>query len=92
MSGREELVGAYLRLHPESAARLLESMPADEANAVLNAVDVTTAAPVVGQMLPTHAAHCFEIQPTVRCCSSNSAARSPWPCCAICGPSIAKRS
>lgn len=62
MSGREELVAAYLRLHPESAARLLESMPTDEANAVLNAVDIATAAPVVGHMLPTYAARCFETQ------------------------------
>jgi magnesium transporter len=62
VSGREQLVAAYLRLHPESAARLLESMPADEANCVLNAVDVATAAPVVGHMLPTCAARCFEMQ------------------------------
>jgi magnesium transporter len=64
VSGREQLVAAYLRLHPESAARLLESMPVAEANAVLNAVDVATAAPVVGQMLPTCAAQCIEGQPT----------------------------
>jgi Mg/Co/Ni transporter MgtE len=63
VSGREDLVAAYLRLHPESAARLLESMPTDEANAVLNAVDVATAAPVVGHMLPTYTARCFETQP-----------------------------
>jgi len=60
---REALVAAYLRLHPESAARLLESMPAEQANAVLNAVDVATAAPVVGHMLPTCAAACVERQP-----------------------------
>ena len=60
---REALVAAYLRLHPESAARLLESMPAEQANAVLNAVDVATAAPVVGYMLPTCAAACVERQP-----------------------------
>jgi magnesium transporter len=63
MSGREQLVAAYLRLHPESAARLLESMPVEEANAVLNAVDVATAAPVFGHMLPTSAAQCIECQP-----------------------------
>jgi Mg/Co/Ni transporter MgtE len=62
VSGREELVAAYLRLHPESAARLLESMSVDQANAVLNAVDVATAAPVVGHMLPTSAAQCIERQ------------------------------
>lgn len=65
MSGREQLVGAYLRLHPESAARLLESMPVEQANAVLAAVDVTTAAAVVGHMLPTHAAQCMEQQPPI---------------------------
>lgn len=63
MSGREQLVDAYLRLHPESAARLLESMAVEQANAVLAAVDVKTAAPVVGHMLPTHAAQCIEQQP-----------------------------
>jgi magnesium transporter len=52
-----------LRLHPESAARLLESMYPDQANAVLNAVEVETAAPVVGHMLPTYAARCVERQP-----------------------------
>jgi Mg/Co/Ni transporter MgtE len=63
VSGREELAAAYLRLHPESAARLLESMPPEHANAVLNAVDLPTAAPVVGHMLPTYAAQCIERQP-----------------------------
>ena len=63
VSSREELVAAYLRLHPESAARLIESMPVEQANAVLNAVDVATAAPVVGHMLPTCAAQCMERQP-----------------------------
>jgi magnesium transporter len=62
VSGREELAAAYLRLHPESAARLLESMPAEQANAVLNAVDLPTAAPVVAHMLPTSAAQCIERQ------------------------------
>jgi magnesium transporter len=60
VSAREDLAAAYLRLHPVTAARLLESMPADEANSVLAAVDVETAAPVVGQMLPTSAARCVE--------------------------------
>ena len=63
MSGREELAAAYLRLHPESAARLLEAMAPEQANAVLNAVDLVTAGPVVGHMLPTYAARCVERQP-----------------------------
>jgi magnesium transporter len=62
MSGREQLVEAYLHLHPEGAARLLESMPVEQASAVLSAVDVTTAAPVVGHMLATQAARCIEQQ------------------------------
>lgn len=62
MSGREDLAAAYLRLHPESAARHLETMPADQTNAVLNAVDAATAAPVLGHMLPTCAAQCIERQ------------------------------
>lgn len=64
MSSHEDLVGAYLRLHPERAARVLESMPVSQANAVLNAVDVATAAPVLGHMLPTCAAQCIERQPS----------------------------
>jgi magnesium transporter len=63
VSGREQLVAAYLRLHPESAARLLESMPPEQANAVLAAVDLGEAAPVLGHMLPTCAARCVERQP-----------------------------
>jgi Mg/Co/Ni transporter MgtE len=62
VSGREELAAAYLRLHPESASRLLESMTVEQANAVLNAVDGATAALVVGYMLPTCAARCIEQQ------------------------------
>jgi magnesium transporter len=63
MSAREELVAAYLRLHPARAARLLETLLVDEANTVLNAVDLATAAPVVAHMLPTSAAQCIERQP-----------------------------
>jgi hypothetical protein len=37
VNAREELVAAYLRLHPENAARLLESLSFDETNVVLNA-------------------------------------------------------
>jgi magnesium transporter len=62
VSEREDLAAAYLRLHPEAAARLLESLPVEQANAVLNAVDTATAAPVLGHMLPTCAAQCLERQ------------------------------
>lgn len=62
MSARENLAAAYLRLHPENAARLIETLPASQANAVLSAVDVATAAGVIGHMLPTCAAQCLERQ------------------------------
>ena len=42
MSGHEQLVSAFLSLHAESAARLLESMPVEQANAVLASVDAAT--------------------------------------------------
>lgn len=61
-NGHEQLAAAYFELHPESAARLLESMPAAEAHAVLAAVDVATAAAVAGHMLPTYAALCLELE------------------------------
>jgi Mg/Co/Ni transporter MgtE len=63
MTGHEQLVGTFLRLHVESAARLLESMPVEQVNAVLASVDPATAAPVVSHMLPTYAARCIEAQP-----------------------------
>jgi magnesium transporter len=62
MNGHERLVGAFLSLHAENAARLLESMPVDQANAVLASADAATAAPVLGHMLPTCAARCVEQQ------------------------------
>jgi magnesium transporter len=64
MTGHEQLVGAFLSLHAEDAARLLESMPVEQANAVLACVDAATAAPVVSHMLPTYAARCIELQPS----------------------------
>jgi Mg/Co/Ni transporter MgtE len=62
MSGHERLVGAFLSLHAEQAARLLEAMPVEQANAVLASVDASVAAPVVSHMLPTYVAHCMEEQ------------------------------
>jgi magnesium transporter len=62
VSGREQLAGAFLSLHPEAAARLLESMPPAEANEVLACADAASAAPVVAHMLPTYAAQCVELQ------------------------------
>jgi magnesium transporter len=63
MNGHEQLTNAFLALHPESGARLLESLPVEQVNAVLSAVDAATAAPVLGHMLPTFAAQCVERQP-----------------------------
>jgi magnesium transporter len=62
VNGHERLVDAFLKLHPESAARLLESMPAAQANEVLACSDADIAAPVLGHMLPTYAAQCVELQ------------------------------
>jgi magnesium transporter len=62
MSGQEQLAGAFLSLHSAHAARLLEVMPVEQANAVLTAVDPPTAAPVFAHMLPTYAAQCLELQ------------------------------
>ncbi|HET7131225.1 MAG TPA: hypothetical protein VFJ95_03220, partial [Gammaproteobacteria bacterium] len=63
MSGHEQLAAAFLGSHPESAARLLESMPVEQANAVLGTADKGTAGPVLAHMLPTYAAQCIERQP-----------------------------
>jgi len=60
VNGHEELVDAYLRLHPDAAARLLESLTPEQANAALGTAAATTAAAVVGRMLPTTAARCLE--------------------------------
>jgi magnesium transporter len=62
MSGHERLAGAFLSLHSDHAARLLEAMPVEQANAVLATVDAPTAAPVFAHMLPTYAAQCLELQ------------------------------
>jgi magnesium transporter len=62
MTGHEQLVSAFLRQHTESAARLLEAMPVDQANAVFGSVDASVAAPVMSHMLPTYAARCIEAQ------------------------------
>jgi len=62
MSGHERLAGAFLSLHSAHAARLLEAMPVEQANAVLATVDAPTAAPVFAHMLPTYAAQCVELQ------------------------------
>jgi magnesium transporter len=63
MSGHEQLAGAFLSLHSAHAARLLEAMPVEQANAVLSTVDAPAAAPVFAHMLPTYAAQCLELQP-----------------------------
>jgi magnesium transporter len=62
VNGHERLAAAFLGLHPESAARLLESMPVEQANAVLGTADANVAAPVLAHMLPTYAAQCVERQ------------------------------
>src|SRR5262245_10507765 len=64
MNGHERLAAAFLSGHPESAARLLESMPVEQANAVLGTADVRVSGPVLAHMLPTYAAQCIERQPS----------------------------
>lgn len=63
MSGQERLVGAFFDLHPQKAARVLEALPVDQANAALTTVGAAAAAPVLGRMLPTYASRCIEQQP-----------------------------
>jgi Mg/Co/Ni transporter MgtE len=63
VNGHEQLAAAFLGSHPESAARLLESMPVEQANAVLGTAEKGTAGPVLAHMLPTYAAQCIERQP-----------------------------
>ena len=91
MSGREQLVAAYLRLHPESAARLLESMPVEQANAVLECRRRRDG----GARRRPHAAdlrravrRAAAAGRCARCCSSGSAARNPSPCCGTCRSSM----
>ena len=75
MNGHERLVNSYLALHPESASRLLESMPVEQANAVLGTVDAPVAAPVLGNMLATYAARCIEEQPPADAAISSACSR-----------------
>ena len=62
MSAHEQLAAAFLDLHPERAARLLESLTPEQAHAVLSAAEGPVAAQVLGRMLPTYAAHALERQ------------------------------
>ena len=88
MTGREQLVGAFLSLHAESAARLLESMPVEQANAVLASRrrrDCGAGGRATCSRPTPRAASKPSRPPTARCCSSGSAARNRPPCCAISG-------
>jgi Mg/Co/Ni transporter MgtE len=60
MSANEQVAGAFLSAHPAAAARLLESMDADQASTVIQSVSPGIAARVLGQMLPTSSAQCAE--------------------------------
>jgi magnesium transporter len=62
MSAHEQLAAAFFELHPERAARLLEALSPEQANAAFTAADAPTAAQVLGRMLPTYAARCVERQ------------------------------
>ncbi|HEY8519649.1 MAG TPA: hypothetical protein VIN61_06190 [Gammaproteobacteria bacterium] len=63
MSGRERLAMAFLTLHPDAAARLLEGMPAATARGVLARAEPPLAAAVLDKMVATDAARCLEHLP-----------------------------
>ncbi|MBI1283588.1 MAG: CBS domain-containing protein [Thiobacillus sp.] len=51
---------AFMRGHPAQAARVLESLPADEAAVLFAQVPARLGAEVLAAMLPYRAAHCIE--------------------------------
>lgn len=61
MTSDERLARLFLSSHPEVAARLLESMDAEDASEVLKCTPAAVAAPVLRHMLPTSSAHCAEL-------------------------------
>ncbi|MBR9988618.1 MAG: magnesium transporter [Gemmatimonadetes bacterium] len=54
-----ELALGLLRTHPETAAAVLESLPAGSAAALLEEVEPRIAAPVIARMLPSPASRCL---------------------------------
>jgi magnesium transporter len=66
MTAHEQLASAFLDRHPESAARLLETLPAEQAVEVLSSTEPALAAPVLGRMLPTTAARCAALMAPAR--------------------------
>jgi magnesium transporter len=60
MTGEERLAKVFLEKYPEVAARLLESMDAEQAGEVLQSAPAGIAAPVLRYMLPTSSAQCAE--------------------------------
>ncbi len=59
MAEPSDLTLPFLRRHPPDAARVLETLPPEEATAYLQDVPVKLAAPVVAAMLPFYAALCL---------------------------------
>ena len=60
MSGDDYVASAFLRAHPEVAARFLESMQTDQAAQVLQSATPDVAAIVLARMQPTASARCAE--------------------------------
>jgi magnesium transporter len=62
MAGEREhtLSLAFMRGHPAQAARVLESLPADEAAVLFTQAPARLGAEVLAAMLPYRAAHCIE--------------------------------
>lgn len=61
MSGDEKLATAFLGMHPEVAAKLLESMRPEDASEVLGNTSAQAAGAVLHHMLPTSSARCAEL-------------------------------
>ncbi len=59
MADPDVLTNAFLARHPSDAARVLESLPAEEAAVLFERVPARLGAPVLGSMLPHAAARCL---------------------------------
>lgn len=66
MSAKTKLTLAYLDQVPGSAARALQTIPAEEASAFLETVPARIAAPVLNEMITWHAARQLELLPAPR--------------------------
>lgn len=61
-----ELTLAYVKSRPVEAARALQQLPSAETAALFNELPSRTVAPLLAELLPAYAAHCFETLPSDR--------------------------